>query len=170
MIVGQGGAGGAGGSGTGGRGTAGSGAGGACAAECIPQARITADFPAQLGTARQGTLTVCLNDQCYSSDLANIPDSGGVSIGPPCYVSVERASDGATLQMSWEPDALGSVGFNNGDRYRISVASAPTGAVVSVFDQVVEYTTVDYCNTRVCLEASIDARGSIGSGGEGGAE
>ncbi len=157
----------------GGTGAGGTGAGGfigQCAVACVPQAEIATDLPAVLGAARQGTLTVCLDDQCYSSDLAKIPDSGGVSIGPPCYVSVERESNRATLQMFWTLEALASDGFKNGDRYRITVEQATTSAPVSVFDQMIDYTSVDYCNTGVCLEASIDVRGSIGSGGEGGAE
>jgi hypothetical protein len=162
---------GAGGTEAGGAGTGGAGTGGfvgQCALACVPQAQISADFPAVLGAARAGTLTVCLNDQCYSSDLANIPDSGAVSIGPPCSVSVDRESNQASLHVFWMLAARDSDGFENGDRYRITVELPTTSALVSVFDQRVDYMTVDYCNTGVCLEASIDARGSIGSGGEGG--
>jgi hypothetical protein len=83
-------------------------------------------------------------------------------------VTIDRASARASLRLAWQPNGVGSP-LAIGDRYRVEVDQMTTGSAVEVFDQVVDYTTTYGC-TGSCLFANIDTRGSIGSGGEAGAD
>ncbi|HTA92612.1 MAG TPA: hypothetical protein VK745_23700 [Polyangiaceae bacterium] len=53
--------------------------------------------------------------------------------------------------MFWTLEALDSDGSENGDRYRITVEQATMSAPVSVFDQMIDYTTVA---TPTCAAAA----------------